>query len=303
MPMIYIVRGLEDGNMKPVDSDKSDFITIAGIKIIEISTENKFKQVQMKNGQTTTLAKRDLAYYFISGKMTDRRRILTSIKSRSLLVLDYDNNDKDNLLTLETIQSAVNSNLAEYSYYLFPSTSYTEQQPKFRLIVDAERGMTRAEYVATVKDLAQLIGLPFDNASVQWAQMMGLPTTDNIQRFKELATIQHSKAFPISEVSEVDTNKERSLNIGDSFTYTTGYKGKVVLLLEEVIQGIGEGSRNVFFTKAFGTLITAQMQADLAIRLCIEWNDNYCSPPLTHTELIGIFNSIHDRERKKVNHD
>ena len=228
MPMIYIVRGLEDGNMKPVDSDKSDFITIAGIKIIEISTENKFKQVQMKNGQTTTLAKRDLAYYFISGKMTDRRRILTSIKSRSLLVLDYDNNDKDNLLTLETIQSAVNSNLAEYSYYLFPSTSYTEQQPKFRLIVDAERGMTRAEYVATVKDLAQLIGLPFDNASVQWAQMMGLPTTDNIQRFKELATIQHSKAFPISEVSEVDTNKERSLNIGDSFTYTTGYKGKVV---------------------------------------------------------------------------
>lgn len=216
-----------------------------------------------------------------------------------MLVVDYDNDDKDNLLTLETIQSAVNSNLAEYSYYLFPSTSYTEQQPKFRLIVDAERGMTRAEYVATVKDLAQLIGLPFDNASVQWARMMGLPITDSVQRFKELATIQYGKAFPISEVSDVDTNKERTLNIRDSFTYSTGYKGKVVQLLEEVIQGIGEGSRNVFFTKAFGTLITTQMQADLAIRLCMDWNDNYCSPPLTDTELIGIFNSIYDRERKK----
>ena len=72
---------------------------------------------------------------------------------------------------------------------------------------------------------------------------------------------------------------------------------------EEVIRRNGEGSAMYFLLKHLGTLIITQMQTRLTIGLCIEWNDNYCSPPLTHTELIGIFNSIHDRERKKVNHD
>lgn len=294
--MLYFVRGLENGNMKLHQSDLTDFETIIQVRPTIISTEAKFKVVTTRNGAETTKAKLDLCYYFISGEMSGRWKSKNNILSRRLLVLDFDNKEG---LPIEQIKQAVHEGLGEFSYYLYPSTSYTEEHPKIRLIVDSEGDMNEAEYKQTITDLSSLINLPLDSSSEGFAQIQGLPCTDDLELFNQVKVINHGKQFPVSEVPDVPA-QEQKFNFKSNYVSSEGYKGKVVQLLEEAIQGIQEGNRNTFFTRAFGTLITANMEAELAMILLLEWNRTYCQPPLSETEMISIFNSIYEREKRKV---
>lgn len=101
------------------------------------------------------------------------------------------------------------------------------------------------------------------------------------------------KSGKISDIAELprwflelmlhhERQKKRS---NESFTVTspTRYgngKGRTIQLLEEVIQGVGEGERNAFFTRAFGTLLKANMDIEAAIKLMLDWNAHYVQPPL-----------------------
>lgn len=294
--MLYFVRGLENGNMKLHQSDLTDFETIIQVRPTIISTEAKFKVVTTRNGAETTLAKRDLCFYFISGEMSGMRKLKVNILSRRLLVLDFDNKEH---LPIEQIKQAVHEGLVEFSYYLYPSTSYTEELPKVRLIVDSEGDMNEAEYKQTITDLSSLIDLTLDGSSEGFAQIQGLPCTDDLEVFNQVKVINHGKQFPVSEVPYVPV-KGHKFSFKADYSKNKGYKGKVVQLLEEAIQGIQEGNRNTFFTRAFGTLITANMEAELAMILCLEWNRTYCQPSLAESEMISIFNSIYEREKRKV---
>lgn len=294
--MLYFVRGLENGNMKLHQSDLTDFETIIQVRPTIISTEAKFKVVTTRNGAETTLAKRDLCFYFISGEMSGMRKLKVNILSRRLLVLDFDNKEH---LPIEQIKQAVHEGLGEFSYYLYPSTSYTEELPKVRLIVDSEGDMNEAEYKQTITDLSSLIDLTLDDSSEGFAQIQGLPCTDDLEVFNQVKVINHGKQFPVSEVPDVPVQGHK-FSFQADYSKNKGYKGKVVQLLEEAIQGIQEGNRNTFFTRAFGTLITANMEAELAMILLLEWNRTYCQSPLSESEMISIFNSIYEREKRKV---
>jgi len=120
------------------------------------------------------------------------------------------------------------------------------------------------------------------------------------------------KSGKISDIAELprwflelmvqhERQKQRS---NESFTVTspTSYgngKGRTIQLLEEVIQGIGEGERNAFFTRAFGTLLKANMDIEAAIKLMLDWNAHYVQPPLGKNELHSVLKSIVSRENKK----
>ena len=120
------------------------------------------------------------------------------------------------------------------------------------------------------------------------------------------------KSGKISDIAELprwflelmmqhDRQKKRS-NESFTVTYPTRYgngKGRTIQLLEEVIQGVGEGERNAFFTRAFGTLLKANMDIEAAIKLMLDWNAHYVQPPLGKNELHSVLKSIVSRENKK----
>ena len=120
------------------------------------------------------------------------------------------------------------------------------------------------------------------------------------------------KSGKISDIAELprwflelmmqhDRQKQRS-NESFTVTYPTRYgngKGRTIQLLEEVIQGVGEGERNAFFTRAFGTLLKANMDIEAAIKLMLDWNAHYVHPPLGKNELHSVLKSIVSRENKK----
>ena len=120
------------------------------------------------------------------------------------------------------------------------------------------------------------------------------------------------KSGKISDIAELprwflevmaqhDRQKQRS-NESFTVTYPTRYgngKGRTIQLLEEIIQGVGEGERNAFFTRAFGTLLKANMDIEAAIKLMLDWNAHYVQPPLGKNELHSVLKSIVSRENKK----
>ena len=260
--MLHIVQGLTNPKMKPVKTELSDFEALIRFKTIQIKPEQKNQMVSMRNGTTETLAKATLCWYFIAGELLNEKRSNANLVNRSLLILDYDDVKTD----IQNAKKIIHDAISEYAYFLYPSTSYTQEKPKFRLVVDAERNMNKGEYQATVKALGELIGLPYDDVShATWSQLMGCPITDNISEFDSMKVINPGAAFLVSQSESKEPGRRESFTVNYPTRYGEG-KGKTIQLLEEVIQGIGEGERNSFFARAFGILLKANMDIEAAIK-------------------------------------
>ena len=289
---IYFQKGIQGATMRPIPDTLDDFSTLLRAKPVEIEAKDKTELVKASS-QSMTRAKAQKALYFISGYLKNERRNNENLISRNLLIADID----EGIPSVESLHERLNERLIAYSFYLYPSTSFTEEEPKFRLIIDAERAMTEQEYMATLKEIEELLEIEFDDKSYTWSQMMGLPITDNVEQFNEVKLINEGDPYLIVSTSEPT---ETSSPFVTATYKTTGYKGKIPKLLEEVYSGIGNGERNVFFTRAYGTLITAKVAPEFAIGIVRDWNTRFTNPPLSDTELAGIIKSVNNREKKKV---
>lgn len=289
---IYYQKGLTGAYMRPISTKLDDFETLLRANPVEIEPKDKIETVKI-GGQSVSRAKGQQAIYFISGDLKNNRRKNENLVSRNLLIADID----EGIHSVESLHERLNERLIAYSFYLYPSTSFTEESLKFRLVIDSERAMAEQEYMATLKEIEELIEIEFDDKSYTWAQMMGLPITDDIEQFNQVKLINEGDPY---RVKEVEVQQVRKKPLATTGYQSTGRKGKIPRLLEEVYRGIENGNRNVFFTRAYGTLITANVAPDVAIKIVRDWNENYTEPPLSDGELVGIIKSINDRERKKV---
>lgn len=297
--VIFVARGLSNANMKAVETEYSDFETIIRFKTIQVTTDQKTQLVTMRNGTTQTLAKATLCWYFIAGELQNSKRSNANLVSRSLLILDYDEIKTD----VENAKRIIHDAIGDCSYFLYPSTSYTQEKPKFRLVVDAERSMSKSEYQATIKALGDLIGLPYDEVShATWSQLMGCPITDDVEEFDSVKVINRGTVFPVLLPETEEPKVDGSFTLSYPTRYGEG-KGKTIQLLEEVVQGIGEGARNSFFAKAMGLLLKANMDIEAAIKLMIDWNKHYVQPSLSDKELKAVLKSIISRENEKERGD
>jgi hypothetical protein len=297
--MLHIVQGLTNPKMKPVKTELSDFEALIRFKTIQIKPEQKNQMVSMRNGTTETLAKATLCWYFIAGELLNEKRSNANLVNRSLLILDYDDVKTD----IQNAKKIIHDAISEYAYFLYPSTSYTQEKPKFRLVVDAERNMNKGEYQATIKTIGELIGLPYDDVShATWSQLMGCPITDDISEFDSIKVINEGEVFPVLQGVVEEPERAESFTLSYPTRYGDG-KGKTIQLLEEVVHGICEPGRNSFFTRAFGILLKANMDIEAAINLMIDWNDRYVQPPLGQSELHSVLKSIVSREKQKERSD
>lgn len=304
--MIYITEGLENGYMVLVeDGDFLDFEQVVNFPPVLFSPHAKSTYITMSNGQRESIAKARECCYFIAGEMrtNDRsgdlkgaRRTTGNLISRSLVILDIDNNNEAPYLSIKDIVEPVKKALEPFSYYMYPSTNFTVEKPKYRLIIDIEDDMNKWDYIATLQAISSLIGIEYDKASEHWLQIMSLPCTDDLELFEQYSYVNYGEKFQVIAGEEP---KNESLTTNYTGKVSNGYKGKTIQLLEQVIQGIPEGSRNIFFTRAYGTLIRANATPNIAIQLCRDWNKYYTHPPLNEKELAGIIRSVNSRELNK----
>ena len=137
------------------------------------------------------------AEYFLIGKFNKVNGKFSTKKEdfiyKNLAVLDYENLS----FTTEEFYKLIQSKLANYSYMIYKSVSYTEIHPRFRLIVDIDREMSEQENTSTIKSIANLIGVEPDTASYTYSQIQGLPLTINGNEYKPI--INNATPYPVQE--------------------------------------------------------------------------------------------------------
>lgn len=137
------------------------------------------------------------AEYFLIGKFNKVNGNFSTKKEdfiyKYLAVLDYENLS----FTTEEFYKLIQSKLANYSYMIYKSVSYTEIHPRFRLIVNIDREMSEQENTSTIKSIANLIGVEPDTASYTYSQIQGLPLTINGSEYKPI--INHANPYPVQE--------------------------------------------------------------------------------------------------------
>ncbi len=192
------------------------------------------------------------AEYFLIGKFDKvNGKLGTKTKdfhNKQLAVLDYE------YLSLDTEEfyNLIQSKLANYSYMIYKSVSYTKIHPRFRLIVDTSKGMNEQEYKATIKSIVDLLGVEPDTASYKYIQIQGLPLIINGCEYKPIINNLKELDGEISRANgSIDYFKNKYTFLGkfqktqqkikvtnvisnDILEITTDEKGKVIQTLENL---------------------------------------------------------------------
>ncbi|MGW8382214.1 primase alpha helix C-terminal domain-containing protein [Streptococcus parasuis] len=280
--VIYQAKGFQSNLVYPYD------------KIEPFEYIAHFTPLAFPKGTDINEYKRSKAPYCISGKIRAEktgtyRRNNDSLLYRDLIFLDY-----DELEASVDFPRIVSERLSEYSYIIYPTIKHTPEKPRYRLVVKPSGNMTEATYKQVVKEIADIIGLPFDIASLTWSQLQGLPvTTGNLEDYQK--TVNRGIDYPIPR-----TNQERTVTT----SYTPPPIGQLSITMKVIntlFNGFGtEGGRNVAMTKFVGLLLNKYVNCDIEIayNLALIANEN-TEHPLTINELDATFKSILQAEMRK----
>ncbi|OHY29956.1 hypothetical protein BI362_06485 [Streptococcus parauberis] len=256
----------------------------------------QFKPMKPPENMTIEEFKKSNAPYCIAGKVKAEKngtikRNNENLLYRDLIFIDYD----DIPVSAETFKDTVHSVLSDYSYILYPTIKHTLEKPRYRLVVKPDKNLTKPDYKETVNQLADLIGLPFDQTSITFSQLQGLPVTrqevDQYDRVVNLGT-----DFPTIRGQTVTTQATSS-----NFTFPSGQLSITMRVINTLFNGYGtEGGRNVAMTKFVGLLLNKYVNCDIemAYDLALIANEN-TEPPLTIEELDTTFKSILQAEMRK----
>lgn len=255
-----------------------------------------FKPMKPPENMSIDDFKKSHAPYCISGKVKAEKngsykRSNATLIYRDLIFIDYD----DIPVSAETFKDTIHSVLSDYSYILYSTIKHTPEKPRYRLVVKPDKNLTEPDYKATVNQIADLIGLPYDQTSETWSQLQGLPVTrqdiDQYDRVVNLGT-----DFPTIRGQTVTTQATSS-----NFTLPSGQLSITMKIINTLFNGYGtEGGRNVAMTKFVGLLLNKYVNCDIEIAydLALFANEN-TEPPLTINELDTTFKSILQAEMRK----
>ena len=256
----------------------------------------QFKPMKPPENMTIDDFKEKHAPYCISGKVKAEKsgtikRNNENLLYRDLIFIDYD----DIPISARTFKDTVHSVLSDYSYILYPTIKHTAKKPRYRLVVKPDKNLSKLDYTETVKQIADSIGLPYDQASETWAQLQGLPVTQSsIEDYDRVVNL--GTDFPTIRGQTVTTQATSS-----NFTLPSGQLSITMKVINTLFNGFGtEGGRNVAMTKFVGLLLNKYVNCDIEIayNLALIANEN-TEHPLTINELDTTFKSILQAEMRK----
>lgn len=256
----------------------------------------QFKPMKPPENMTIDDFKKSYAPYCISGKVKSEKngsykRSNENLLYRDLVFIDYD----DIPVSAETFKDTVHSVLSDYSYILYPTIKHTPEKPRYRLVVKPDSNLTEPDYKETVNHIADMIGLPYDQTSITWSQLQGLPVTRlEVDQYDRV--VNHGIDFPTIRGQTVTTQPTSS-----NFTLPSGQLSITMKVINTLFHGYGtEGGRNVAMTKFIGLLLNKYVNCDIemAYDLALIANEN-TEPPLTIDELDTTFKNILQAEMRK----
>lgn len=257
-----------------------------------------FKPLKPPEGMTIDEFKRTKAPYCISGKVKPEKngtykRNNSSLVYRDLIFIDYDDINS----TAEEFKEAVFNALFGYSYILYPTIKHTPEKPRYRLVMKPSTGMKEDTYKKTVREITDLVGLPYDQTSETWSQLQGLPVTqfdiDNYDRVVNRA-LDYQVTAPTSETVT------RQATRGD-IKPQSGQYSITMRVINTLLTGLGdEGGRNVALARFVGLLLSKYVNCDVptAFELAKIAND-VTEDSLPLDELEATFESIVKAEIRK----
>lgn len=213
------------------------------------------------------------AEYFLIGKFNKVNGNFSTKKEdfiyKSLAVLDYENLS----FTTEEFYKLIQSKLANYSYMIYKSVSYTEIHPRFRLIVDIDREMSEQENTSTIKSITNLIGVEPDTASYTYNQIQGLPLTINGSEYKPI--INHANPYPVQEAVKEEKKVITPYTREPIQKFTKVSHDKAISIIEKYIEKEQDKlqERNEYYlsclTVIAKSVVTGEIEYDTAV-VCME---------------------------------
>ena len=254
----------------------------------------EFRPITVPKGVKIDDFKRNSAPYCIAGMVKqdengNYKRNNASLIYRDLIFLDY-----DELEDSTDFPSVVNNALHGYSYIIYPTIKHTKEKPRYRLVVKPSDKMDEQTYKQTVQEIANKIGLPFDNTSLTWSQLQGLPvTTGDPNNYERI--VNRGRSYPVANtVTASQKPHYRTPRKSSNKTIT-------MRVLDTLLNGFGdEGGRNVAVTKFVGLLLSKYVKADIptAYELTMIAN-RVTDKPLSSNEIDRTFRSILTSEMRK----
>ena len=254
----------------------------------------EFRPITVPKGVKIDDFKRNSAPYCIAGMVKqdengNYKRNNASLIYRDLIFLDY-----DELEASTDFPSVVNNALHGYSYIIYPTIKHTKEKPRYRLVVKPSDKMDEQTYKQTVQEIANKIGLPFDNTSLTWSQLQGLPvTTGDPNNYERI--VNRGRSYPVANT--VTDSQEPHYHTPRQ----SGNKTITMRVLDTLLHGFGdEGGRNVAVTKFVGLLLSKCVNADVATAYELTTIANRVTDkPLSSNEIDRTFRSILTLEMRK----
>ncbi|MCM2626676.1 bifunctional DNA primase/polymerase [Lactiplantibacillus plantarum] len=101
----------------------------------------------------------------------------------------------------------------------------------------------------------------------------------------------------------VDKLAGQKVNWPSEHAYTTHQKKYTGRLLDELVTGTTQGSRNAWLTKMIGRLFATGAEPETVYELACSINERFIDQPLETKEITTIYNSILKREMKRFEQD
>lgn len=198
--MIYTQEGIRHSNIKLLKINK-DLIT---------ALEDMHPEV-VPHGADVKKYKHTKARYFISGEFKQNEDETYTRNNTNLLYRDYAVLDvEDTGLTNEELTQLFNDKLAMFNYCYYPSISHTEDNPRYRIVLELDRNANEGEYKQLVLELYNYLGVKGDITAGTYSQLQGLPIANQSNKDSYKITCNKGKPYP---VQTVDSNKNIDNNI------------------------------------------------------------------------------------------
>ena len=255
-----------------------------------------FRPMKVPQGEDINDFKRYHAPYCISGEVKqdengNYKRNNASLLYRDLIFLDY-----DKLEASTDFPRAVSNALNGYSYVIYPTIKHTAEKPRYRLVVKPTDKMDEQTYKATAQEIADKIGLPFDDSSLTWSQLQGLPvTTGDPNNYEKI--VNTGRPYPVEKTSPVTDSQGTHYHTPRQ----SGDKSLTMRVVDTLLHGFGdEGGRNIEVTRFVGLLLSKYVRADIptAYELTVIAN-SVTENPLPRKELDRAFENIVKAEIRK----
>ncbi|MDK6290880.1 MULTISPECIES: hypothetical protein [Aerococcus] len=201
---------------------------VQGIELLsQANTEEEYKDIKKHN----------LCYFLDGVFKDDERNDSNYVGGKRLISIDIDDGD----YTRESIEDRLQS--LDLFGLVYPTPKYYfNGEKRWRIILMADKDMTKKEYKHTVKGVADMLSLEFDPASAKISQLMGYPLAE-----KDISTVVGT-LVNVDQFQPDEDDSEQHANVvrfKDSNKSLLDFDHAQARLLKEVLtNGVPEGRRN-----------------------------------------------------------